>query len=46
MDGWMEGWMDGWMDRWMRFQVCDKTLMSYWDELLVNHGVQSDDHPE
>ena len=46
MDGWKDGWMDGWMDRWMRFQVCDETLMSYWDELLVNHGVQSDDHPE
>ena len=45
VDGWTEEWIDGWMDGWMRFQVCDETLMSYWDELLVNHGVQSDDHP-
>ena len=30
----------------MRSQVYDETLMSYWDELSVNHGVRSDDHPE
>ena len=49
VDVWIEEWMDGWIIKcmygWMKSECCDETLMSYWDELLVNHGVQSDDHP-
>ena len=29
----------------VRSQGCNETIMSYWGELLVNHGVLSDDPP-